>query len=60
VKLKKKIRKRLAKPLRKLVKDYGPLIAAEMVTALIAAAVARKSAGGKKKHAKRRAIEAAE
>lgn len=60
MKLKKKIRKRLAKPLRKLVKDYGPVIAAEMVTALIAAAAARKAAGGKKKHARRRAIEAAE
>lgn len=60
MKLKKKIRKRLAKPLRKLVKDYGPLIAAEMVTALIAAAAARKTAGGKQKNAKRRAVEAAE
>lgn len=60
MKLKKKIRKRLAKPLRKLVKDYGPLIAAEMVTALIAAAAARKTAGGKKNKAKRRAIDAAE
>jgi hypothetical protein len=51
VKLKKKIRKRLAKPVRKLVKAYGPVIAAELVTALVAAAAAR-GAGGKKKRTK--------
>jgi hypothetical protein len=55
VKLKMKIRKRLAKPVRKLVKAYGPMIAAELVTALVAAAAARKS--GEKKHSRRRVAE---
>jgi hypothetical protein len=41
VKLKKKIRKRLMKPVRKLVKRHGAVIAAEIVGTLIAAAATR-------------------
>ncbi|WP_420130120.1 hypothetical protein [Longimicrobium sp.] len=56
MKLKKKIRKRLMKPVRKLVKQYGPVIAAELVTAVVAAAAARRSGGTKP--GKRRASDA--
>ena len=51
MKLKKKIRKRLAKPVRKLVKAYGPEIAANLVTAFIAAAASRAASGKKRSRA---------
>jgi hypothetical protein len=53
VKLKKKIRKRLLKPVRKLIKRHGAVVATELVMALITAAAAKGATTGKKKKDRR-------
>jgi hypothetical protein len=59
VKLKKKIRKRLLKPVRKLIKRHGAIVAAELVTGLITAAAARGVAKSKDRGKKERRASAA-
>lgn len=53
MKLKKKIRKRLLKPVRKLIKRHGAIVAAELVAGLITAAAARGVARSKDKKERR-------